>query len=228
MENDLLTDEMRNALVYNGGSYKKGGWFTTFLGNKINPLDLDINMIDIRDISHALSNICRFGGHVNQFYSVAQHSVHASQLVDPKFALNALLHDAAEAYIGDMVRPMKETEMMEGFRNIEHMMETVIAKKFNLPCLMTPEVKVVDNKLVIAEAMRLFNPIPGWAIDSFNMNPFYDFSLEDIWSPSVAKVRFMARFSELLRVQPDSWKDEVYFQKPQILGIIPHDEYLGV
>lgn len=69
----------------------------------------------LEDIAHALGMLCRFNGHIRRFYSVAQHSVLVSKLVDPRYALLALFHDAAEAYVGDMVSPLKRREGMEGF-----------------------------------------------------------------------------------------------------------------
>lgn len=85
----------------------------TASGNEINILDPMPSAISIRDIAHALSNQCRFNGHVRHFYSVAEHSVLVSHLLeelhphDKDTQLAGLLHDAAEAYMGDMISPMK-------------------------------------------------------------------------------------------------------------------------
>lgn len=86
--------------------------------------------IDINDIAHALSMICRFGGHTKYHYSVAQHSVYVSRLVPKPLRMAALLHDAAEAYIGDMVRPVKT--MMHGFQKIEAIIATSVRLKYGL------------------------------------------------------------------------------------------------
>ena len=67
----------------------------TFTGKHFNYLDIQLDAIEIEDIANALSNICRFAGHLPEFYSVGQHSVLTSHLVPQEFALEALLHDAA-------------------------------------------------------------------------------------------------------------------------------------
>ncbi|MFG0247924.1 MAG: phosphohydrolase, partial [Phycisphaeraceae bacterium JB051] len=77
-------------------------WIQTYTGKAFYPLREDPGIIDIRDIAHALSLQCRFNGHCSDFYSVAQHSVHVSEVVPQAFALWGLLHDAAEAYMSDL------------------------------------------------------------------------------------------------------------------------------
>ena len=88
----------------------------TYTGKEFYPLDPNPADIDIKDIAHALSNCCRFAGHIKSFYSVAQHSVIVSELCEPENALAGLLHDASEAYLSDIARPVKYTEQMEGYR----------------------------------------------------------------------------------------------------------------
>ncbi|WP_209744070.1 HD family hydrolase [Klebsiella michiganensis] len=89
----------------------------TFTGKHFNYLDIQQDAIEIEDIANALSNICRFAGHLPEFYSVAQHSVLTSNLVPQEFALEALLHDAAEAYLQDIPAPLKR--LLPGYRAIE-------------------------------------------------------------------------------------------------------------
>jgi uncharacterized protein len=86
---------------------RQGDWIQTYMGVQFWPLDARADDVDIRDIAHALANICRFTGHVRRFYSVAQHSVIVSAQVPPGLMRAALLHDAAEAYLGDISRPLK-------------------------------------------------------------------------------------------------------------------------
>jgi len=129
-------------------------WFLTHTGKQFWPLDARPDEIDIEDIAHGLSHICRFGGHCRHFYSVAQHSVLVSRAVT--FRKLGLLHDATEAYIGDMVRPLKL--QMPEFNAIESKLWSVIAERFGLPLDMPPEIKQADNAALMAERRDLFDP----------------------------------------------------------------------
>jgi len=82
-------------------------YIQTLSGKKFSYQFATADDIDIEDIANALSNICRFAGHLPEFYSVAQHSVLVSQIVPPEFAFEALMHDAAEAYCQDIPAPLK-------------------------------------------------------------------------------------------------------------------------
>src|SRR5690554_7094997 len=89
----------------------------TYTGRRFYPLDPNPADVCIEDIAHALSRITRFNAHINaEWYSVAEHSVHVSRIVPPEYALAGLLHDASEAYIADVSRPVKHTDMMAGYR----------------------------------------------------------------------------------------------------------------
>ncbi|MDI1288693.1 MAG: hypothetical protein PSX37_01920 [bacterium] len=94
-----------------------GDWMNTFTGQKFYPLDPRADEVHAPDIAKALSQICRYGGHTSQHYSVAEHCVLMSLAVAPEHALFALLHDATEAYVGDMVRPLKQA--LPEYRAIE-------------------------------------------------------------------------------------------------------------
>ncbi|MCD3082574.1 deoxyribonucleoside 5-monophosphate phosphatase [Salmonella enterica subsp. enterica serovar Enteritidis] len=98
----------------------------TLSGKQFDYLSATIDDIDIEDIAVALSNICRFSGHLPEFYSVAQHSVLCSQLVSPEFAFEALMHDAAEAYCQDIPAPLKA--LLPDYREIEKRTDQLICK----------------------------------------------------------------------------------------------------
>lgn len=168
-----------------------GGWIATFSGRKITPLDPNPDDIAIEDIAHALANQCRFTGHVRKFYSVAQHCVLASTLVPEGFELDALLHDASEAYIADIARPVKN---MPGFGDVYHaaeaLLEQAVAAHFGTRYPMPPEVKVADNLLLWAEMRDLMPIDPPDGVD------MYDKEIVP-WGPEKAERQYLARWEEL-------------------------------
>jgi len=203
---ELTGEALYNRELKSGtpnGSYEKGTYMVTYTGKHIFPLDPNPDDIDIKDIAHALSNNCRFGGHVRQFYSVAQHCVIVSQLCEPENALGGLLHDASEAYLSDIIRPVKYTERMKGYLEIERQLEKVIAKRFSIPFPMTEDIKYADDMALIAEGYALFKPIPDWVFRRLQgsglSEPLYQ--LETCWTPLVAKGMFLKRFMELKGVK---------------------------
>jgi 5'-deoxynucleotidase YfbR-like HD superfamily hydrolase len=125
-----------------------GDWFLTFTGKKFHPLDPQPEDICIEDIAHALSNICRFGGHCRQFYSVAQHSVIVSQICT-QATFQGLMHDATEYALGDMVRPLKIS--MPDYCAAEDKLWLVIADVFGINSVFHPEVKRADNTALMTE-----------------------------------------------------------------------------
>ena len=107
----------------------------TYTGKKINPLAFIKDDIDIQDIAHALSLLCRGGGHLKIFYSVAQHSLNCAQEAflryqDSRLSLACLLHDASEAYISDIIRPLKQH--LKLYEDIESQWMKVIFEKYEL------------------------------------------------------------------------------------------------
>lgn len=130
-----------------------GNWMLSSQGNRLWPLDMRAEDVDIEDIAHALSNICRFGGHCREFYSVAQHSVIVAGRVSSENGLVALLHDAPEAYCGDVVRPLKQN--LRGFEDIEQGIWYAIAERFGLPEWLPEEVLVEDARVLLMEKRDL-------------------------------------------------------------------------
>lgn len=130
------------------------GWIRTVSGRYVNLIDPKPEQIVIGDIAHALGRICRFGGHVATFCSVAEHSLNVANMVlrqcgEGRVVLAALLHDATEAYLGDMVRPLKQA--MPEYRAIESRMAGAI----NLALGLQP---------VSAEATMLIKAADEWAL----------------------------------------------------------------
>lgn len=130
-------------------------WIQTFTGRKFYPFDPRPEELDIRDIAHALSNICRYGGHSRKFYSVAEHSAMASYIVPPEDALWALMHDAAEAYIGDVVRPIKHSLGLEAFGVAEERLMDVICPWVGLEREQPASVTHADAVLLATEKRDL-------------------------------------------------------------------------
>lgn len=125
----------------------------THSGISFNLLNPDPDLIEIEDIAHALSHLCRFTGHTNRFYSVAEHSFRASLHVAPEFALEALLHDATEAYLGDVSSPLKA--LLREYRLIELQLDLVIRERFGLPLKQSPQVKQADLAMLATERTHL-------------------------------------------------------------------------
>ena len=122
----------------------------TVSGIYINVFNPTMDMISIEDIAHSLTYQCRFGGHLPVFYSVAQHSLNCSYLIeDRKLKLAALLHDASEAYLLDIPRPIKQG--LSNYKEIEDGLMKVIAEKFGFTYPLHSEVKKVDEIMLQLE-----------------------------------------------------------------------------
>jgi hypothetical protein len=132
---------------------RQDGWFQTFTGRQYWPFDPRVGDFCIADIAHALSLIPRFGGHSKVAYSVGQHSLYVSYGCSPANALCGLMHDATEAYLGDMVQPFKRG--MYAYQHIEKLTWGKIAEQFGLPLDMPDEVKRVDAIALVTERRDL-------------------------------------------------------------------------
>mgnify|MGYP001559998631 FL=1 len=137
----------------------RGGWILTFTGKRIYPLDPRPDELDIYDIAHALSLQCRFNGHVRVFYSVAEHLLRVSRILPAEFALWGLLHDTPEAYLGDLVSPIKyDKKFGKEYREAEKRLMGVIARNFGLTPAAEPRtVKFADRILLVTEARDLMD-----------------------------------------------------------------------
>jgi 5'-deoxynucleotidase YfbR-like HD superfamily hydrolase len=122
----------------------KLGEFRTYTGQTVDVFNPDPATINIQDIAHSLSMQCRFGGHTNVFYSVAQHSIAVMDRVPENLKLTALLHDASEAYLLDFPRPIKK--QVRGYEALEEEIERTIAAKFGLHYPYPDEIKQADKE----------------------------------------------------------------------------------
>ena len=175
---------------------RKGDWIQTFTGVQFWPLDPRPEEIFIIDIAHALSNICRFGGHSRCFYSVAEHSVIVSEHVSQENKLAALLHDATEAYLGDMVRPLKRN--MSEYRVAEYRLHIMICERFGLPVILADEIKLTDNKLLLNEKNELMGLEPApWGLAQIGASEPLDNVDIMGWHPLYAKELFLLAYERL-------------------------------
>ena len=149
----------------------------------------------IFEIAHALSNLCRFTGHVREFYSVAQHSVYVSLLCPPELAMCGLLHDASEAYLGDVASPLKR--LLGDYKAIEKRVEQAICAAYKLPFPLPPEVKHADMRLLITEKRDL---LPSPSQDQ-NIWPDFEPMQKRIrpMTPHEAERFFIYRYADLRR-----------------------------
>ena len=119
---------------------------TTLSGKFFDILKPEEYDFDIEEIASALSNICRYTGHVNTFYSVAEHSVLVSRIVPERLALAGLLHDASEAYLGDVSSPLKA--LLPEYKAIERRVQSAIADAFGLgDSLDHPAIHEADKRM---------------------------------------------------------------------------------
>lgn len=148
----------------------------TYTGQYVNVFDPNPDTICIEDIAHALAHQCRFGGHTQNFYSVAEHSCMVAATVPRYLALAGLMHDAAEAYLVDVPRPIKKK--LQGYKVIEDNLMVVIAQKFDFfEDLLHPDIKQADEAMLKTE----------W--NYFMLNRV------ETWSPENAKRCFLELFN---------------------------------
>ncbi len=161
-----------------------GAWFDF--------LDPESSNFRIEDVAAGLSKLCRYAGQCDAFYSVAEHSLLVSDIL-PQHAFAALMHDAAEAFLGDITRPLKQ--LLPEFKRIEARVERVIFERFGVPTPMPKEVKQADLRVLAAEQMQLMPPeTSSWVFsDRVEPAPIRVRRLD----PEAAREAFLRRFEEL-------------------------------
>jgi hypothetical protein len=179
-------------------------WIQTVSGRQFWPLAPKAEDVDVGDIAHALSMKCRYSGHTQKFYSVAEHCVHISNAIledgwSPGTALWGLLHDAAEAYLPDIARPIKPA--MPGFGAIEEAVEKAIVDKIVLDVpgwfcslIRCDIVKAYDTRILIDEKAAMMPHTPAdWGL----AGPALGVQIVG-WDPTEAKVRFLRAYENLV------------------------------
>ncbi|KKN66001.1 hypothetical protein LCGC14_0475930 [marine sediment metagenome] len=176
-------------------------WIRTYTGKRFNVFEPTPEVIDIRDIAHALSNTCRFGGHLTEFFSVAEHCTNTASLLDKELAIYGLLHDAGEAYLTDIPTPIKHR--LPNIIALERGILSCIAERFGLveEKFYCRELKKVDWYLCVREAKKLLpQGVEGWeGCSEFGLENIGDFKMvfTNAFAPTVAEHLFLQLFQEL-------------------------------
>lgn len=184
----------------------------TSSGKKYYPFDPNPDHVDIEVIAHHLATRARWNGATQHksypdriLYSVAEHSVYVSLYVEsvlrrPDLALEALLHDGSEAFNGDLIRPLKySSAFAEPFKKVELINEAAVAKRFQLPLEMSPEVKIADEAVCAAEAIQI---VPKHSSEEWKSGRQYDDKLVapfeiEMLLPYEAKKLFLTHYERL-------------------------------
>lgn len=163
----------------------------TFTGKYVNIFKPDVSMFCIKDIAHALSMIPRFGGHLPGFYSVAQHSLAVCNSVGNDYQLQALMHDASEAYLMDIPSPIKHN--LWNYQDIEEELMYNIAHVFKFDWPIYEQVKLADRKMLQWEWDNLMvSETTGryWTSDGIKVT---------YWTPAQAEYNFLRKYDEITK-----------------------------
>ncbi len=175
----------------------KEEWLETYTGKTFHFTNPAQEEIDIEDIAHALGKLCRYGGHTRRFFSVAEHSVRVAQWVagvtrNTQLAFEALLHDATEAYLVDVPRPVKSH--LPGYKVLEDNLEKAIALKFGLRLPKNPIIYEADYRIIADErAQAMGKSCNLWSYDS--SEPLGVTIM--FWTPEEAPKMFLRYFHDL-------------------------------
>lgn len=198
-QRDAIRDAMRAYDEKHNGD-RKGTWMPLFSGTRFWPVDPRPQDIALEDVAHGLARINRYNGHTRASYSVAQHSVLVSRLLPPELKLFGLFHDASEAYVQDIITPLKRLfrSYVEQFE--EPVMEAV-AKKFGFT-MSEQERAVVKRADLVMLATEVRDLVPaGYVTQGLTELPL-DEPIRACWDPLTAEFIFLEEFERLTRGRP--------------------------
>lgn len=184
-------------------------WIQTFTRQKFSVLEPDLVLLDVRDIARGLSMQCRYVGQVGKFYSVAEHCIRVSRKAEEMLVIHAghpeqseevqvtagwgLIHDAAEAYLGDVPAPVKRLPEMAAYRDAERRVMATICEWLSLPKEEPRMIEFLDKDILGLEVSQLKSPPQaGWDLSA----PWPGSHVLG-WAPKVAEALFLARFERI-------------------------------
>lgn len=171
---------------------RRGDRMQTYTGRRFWPLDPRPGDVSLRDVAHALSQICRYNGHSSQFYSVAEHCVHVSRYCSPENRLWGLMHDAAEAYLCDLIRPVKNC--ISNYKDHEMRVLSAIGDFLGFSLPIPDEVIEIDNRILVNEKQALMRSDFPWECDS--LEPLEGLKIYGYPPPSAEAV-FITTYSQI-------------------------------
>ena len=163
----------------------------TYTGKLIDPFNVNPDDIDIKDIAHGLSNICRFTGQCSPRYSVGEHSLYVCALLPDEWKFAGLLHDASEYLLNDL--PPQIKDRLPEYKFAEQQLQDKIYRKFGIHYIDHIKIKEVDEATLYHESIKLFEHNYG----------HFDYCKNDlpvkirVYSPKVIEYKFLKRFKEL-------------------------------
>ena len=172
-----------------------GDWLQVRGGTQMYPLDPRPDEIHIEDIAASLSKLCRFNGHTSEFYSVAEHCCYVCDILPPELKLAGLLHDASEAYLCDIPRPLKRSPQFgEMYDQHETLLMYAVAERFGFTWPMHPDIVTADNAVLSNEAAVLMAPLhPMWG----DMRTPVPGLIIQCWPYKMAEWQFLRRFQQV-------------------------------
>lgn len=183
---------------------KIGSYIGLNSGRNYDLMNPENSSLVITDVAHALSNTCRFNGHCDEFYSVAEHSVMVSYLIEPEFAFDGLMHDISEAVLGDVSTPLKK--LLPDYHAIEARVEEALFKKYGITYPLRPEVKKADLTALAIEKRDLMPRSDRWQILDGIQIPIGFRAVGH--PPAIAKKMFLDRHKELVKILVEKYQNQ--------------------